>query len=236
MLEVSRDTDAHIPSALSILEITWTLHDRVMSPNCKYVLSKGHGALALYVTLEHKGLLPKVWLDRFCKDGAELLGHPERDAKRGIHCTTGSLAHGAPMAAGMALAKRIKGEAGRIFCVVGDGEAEEGALLETLHIASRLKLSNLIFLIDANGTSPNGIDGKPYESSLVEKFSAFGWFVSRIDGHDCGAIELACKAVGGDKPYCIICNTTKGRGVSEMEADPQAWHRRMPTSAMIARL
>lgn len=225
--------EGHIPSALSILDLCYVLHDSVMRDQDRMILSKGHGCLALYVTLVCLGRMPQHYLDYFCDDthGA-LLGHPERDVAVGIEATTGSLGHGIGMSAGIALALRIKHQDSRVFCIVGDGECEEGVVWETALIAARLKLSNLTVLVDANGTSPNSVDGG-FCSTIPDKFRAFGWFVSRINGHDHQAIRTACQASGGDRPFVIVCDTIKGKGVSEMEREPQEWHHKTPGEAQM---
>jgi transketolase len=248
ILETSANAgEGHIASAFSILEIVWTLYDRVMYPPLfslmphdtrarlvpgdekrdRFLLSKGHGCLALYAVLAERNYFPAEQLSSFCQPGAMLQGHPSRDIP-GVECSTGSLGHGAAISVGMARALQIAGNPARVFCLVGDTENEEGSVFEAMHLASRFKLDNLTWIIDANGTSPNGIDGEPFLTSLAAKYQAFGWFVSEIDGHDCDAIERALKPTGGGKPFVVIAETQKGRGCPAMEADPQAWHRRAP--------
>lgn len=229
ILEIAVKSDeGHIPSSYSVLEIIWALHNQIMSPDDRFLLSKGHAALALYVVLEELGRIPAKAMENFCQPGSVLLGHPERMEEWGVEATTGSLGHGLPMACGLAYAMKLQGE-GRVFCLIGDSEAEEGSIWEAAHIATRHKLSNLVLLIDANKTSPNQIDGPPWQASLGEKFAAFGWFVSRVNGHNVSSIKRACAARGGDKPFVVICDTVKGCGVKAMAQDPQAWHHRVPT-------
>lgn len=224
-----RAQEGHVPSALSILDIVWTLYSKTMGPNDKFVLGKAHGCLALYAILERRpgwsGLL-----NDFCQPPKGLRGHPERDLELGVEATTGSLGHALPIACGTALAKKIKKEEGRVFCLVGDGELEEGSCWESLHIASRLNLSNLIVIVDCNGTSPNRIDT---HGSLSDKFLAFGWFVMRCNGHDTTILERMLEPCGGNAPCVLIADTVKGKGILEMESDPQAWHHRPPTREML---
>ena len=220
--------EGHAPSSLSVLDIIYVLHKHVMRPEDKFVLSKGHAALALYVVLANIGKIKQQALDHFCEDGSYLLGHPERFPEDGIEATTGSLGHGIGMACGLALAERISGRHGRVFCLIGDGEAEEGEVWSAAALAARHQLSNLTVLVDANGTSPNRIDGIRLHTSLCEKFRAFGWWTSRINGHDHPSIIRSCQPTGGDAPYVVVCDTVKGYGVERMEREPQVWHHRAP--------
>lgn len=143
ILEVAyRDGMGHIPSALSILDIVWNLYDRVMTPDDQFILSKGHGCMALYAVLEAKGLFD--W-------SVKAQGHPKRGGA--ILASTGSLGHGLPMAIGLAMAKKIKGEAGRVFCLIGDGECNEGTTWECGLMIQRFELDNLKVIVDDNGTS-----------------------------------------------------------------------------------
>ena len=227
ILVTAESGEGHAPSSLSVLDLIYVLHKVVMQPQDKFVLSKGHAALGLYVVLVALGRMPPTALEEFCADDdPELVGHPERCPGWGIEATTGSLGHGIGLAAGLALAERISGRNGRVFCVIGDGEAEEGEVWSTAAIAARQKLNNLIVLVDANGTSPNRIDGIRHATSLCEKFRAFGFFISRINGHDHPSIRRSVAPTGGDQPYAIICDTQKGHGVPLMESEPQVWHHR----------
>lgn len=226
--------EGHVPSALSILDILWVLYAKVTGPSDRVILSKGHGCLALYAVLEESGWLPKDWPSVFCVPGG-LLGHPERNTALDIQATTGSLGHGFPMAVGMALAKRIKGEPGRVFCLVGDGEMEEGSCWEAAHIAAHHRISNLTLIVDNNGTSPNRINGDPYVGDLPAKFTAFGWFALTCNGHDHRALQNVTKPHHGTAPTVIIARTVKGKGIPEMEADPAAWHHRTDGLADLVR-
>src|SRR6185312_10533016 len=147
ILEVAyRDGMGHIPSALSILDIVWTLYDKVLTKDDQFILSKGHGCMALYAVLEEKGLLDwssKIW------------GHPKRGGA--ILASTGSLGHGLPMAIGLAMAKKIKGEAGRVFVLIGDGECNEGTTWESAMLAAHHKLNNLYVIVDQNLSSERAL-------------------------------------------------------------------------------
>jgi len=214
ILEVAyRDSMGHIPSALSILDIVWTLYDRVLTKNDQFILSKGHGCMALYAVLEEKGLLD--WSEK-------LWGHPKRGGA--ILASTGSLGHGLPMAIGLALAKKIKGEPGRIFVLIGDGECNEGTTWESAMLAAHHELDNLIVICDQNHSSDRALD----TGRLEEKFKAFGWLVSRVnDGHNQWIFEALDDYRGHIRPYFVLGETTKGNGIHFMQ-EP-SWHNRKLT-------
>lgn len=210
-----RDGMGHIPSALSILDIVWTLYDKVMTNDDQFILSKGHGCMALYAVLEEKCLISwetKLW------------GHPKRGGA--ILASTGSLGHGLPIAIGLAMAKKIKGESGRVFCLIGDGECNEGTTWESAMVAAHHKLDNLVVIVDQNHSSDRALD----TNDLAEKFTAFGWHSVLVDGHNDTDIRLNTGSLNIEvKPQCLICETIKGRGVPMMEND-WAWHNRKITS------
>ena len=216
-----RDGMGHIPSALSILDIVWTLYDKVMTPDDQFILSKGHGVMALYAVLEEKGLM--TWNDK-------LWGHPKRGGA--ILASTGSLGHGMPMAVGLALAKKIKGESGRIFCLIGDGECNEGTIWESSLLASHHQLDNLVIICDWNKTSERALR----LGSLSDKFHAFGFSVWNIYGHSETEIKQALETnrlAHENKPLMIIAETTKGKGV-EMMRDKPEWHNKSITKEIYA--
>lgn len=213
ILEVAyRDGMGHIPSALSILDIVWNLYDKIMKPEDKFILSKGHGVMALYAVLEQKGLLD--W-------SSKLMGHPKRGGA--ILASTGSLGHGLPMSIGLALAKKISGEEGRIFCLVGDGECNEGTTWESAALASHHKLNNLVVIIDQNKSSERALGN----GSLADKFHAFGFSIWEIYGHSRRDIENALETKT-DKPLCVVANCIKGKNVPFMEND-NSWHNKKLT-------
>ena len=217
ILEVAlRDGMGHIPSALSILDIVWVLHDKVMTPDDQFILSKGHGCMALYAVLEQKGLLE--W-------NSKLWGHPKRGGA--ILASTGSLGHGMPMAMGLAMAKKIKGEKGRVFCIIGDGEANEGTIWETAQLAAHHHLDNFIVICDDNDSSDRALNvGK-----LDDKFHAFGWSTWNIYGHKESEIIQSCDMnvlSHYKKPLFINAQTMKGHGVLEFENKPE-WHNKCIT-------
>lgn len=201
----------HIPSALSILDIIWVLHDQVMTEDDQFILSKGHAVMALYVVLEAKGLLE--WNTR-------LMGHPKRGGP--IMASTGSLGHGLPMAVGLAKAKKIKGEEGRVFCIVGDGECNEGSIWEAAAIAAHHNLDNLVIIVDENHSSDRALNNQ----QLYKKFEAFGFLSFNVKGHDHALLEEALN-YKCQYPISIIAQTIKGNGVSFMQS-PE-WHNKKLT-------
>ena len=212
ILEVAyRDQMGHIPSALSILDIVKNIYD-IKTDDDVFLLSKGHGVMALYAVLEDKGLLE--W-------NTKLMGHP----KRGGACvaSTGSLGHGLPMAVGLALAKKIKGEKGQVFCLIGDGECNEGTIWESSLLASHHKLDNLTVIVDDNGSSTRALN----LGSLSDKFYSFGFSVWDIYGHRDSEIKESLLS-RSEKPMCIVARTTKGKGVEFMRDNPE-WHNKVLT-------
>lgn len=216
--------EGHIPSALSILDIIWILYDKVLRLGDKFVLSKGHGCLALYAVLVEKGLLSKSDFDTFCAFDSPLGGHPDRNKVNGIEASTGSLGHGLPMAVGMAMALRIKNRSARVFCLIGDGECNEGSIWESALITSHHNLTNLTCIIDYNRSTDRALK----LDDLATKFNAFGWGVVQIDGHDHELLEHFLSYPTPGKPTVIIAKTIKGNGIKRMENNPE-WHHKSPT-------
>jgi transketolase len=225
MMRIAVDAgEGHLPSSYSVLEILWTLHAMVMRPGDKFVLSKGHAALALYAVLVATRRAPAAMLDSFCVEWDGPLGHPERAAHLGIESTTGSLGHGCAMSAGIAYGLKIGGQLGTVYCLLGDQELNEGSCYEAMLLAHRFKLDNLVWIIDDNHSADRST---PVES-IGHKFLAFGWGAEPCSGHSIESIERALLRPRLNKPHVIIANTVKGFGLEEFEADPQAWHHKCP--------
>lgn len=206
----------HLAPAFSIVEILAALYERVLEDNDRFILSKGHACLSLYVVLREKGLNPKI------------SGHPDIESDQGIECTTGSLGHGLPMGVGMALARKLKNKKGDIYVLMSDGECQAGTTWESMLIASHHELNNLTCVIDYNKLQSLGrVEDILSLDSLREKFEAFGCYVIEIDGHDFTEIISALKEKSPTRPKVIIAHTTKGKGVSFMENKPK-WHNRLP--------
>jgi len=213
--------EGHIPSSLSILELVWAAHGDgfvTKGNESRFVLSKGHGCLALYAVLVGKGYFPDDWLSNFAQPDSPLGGHPDSTLVPGVEASTGSLGHGFPMAVGMAYAEKMKCSSATIYVLIGDGEANEGSVWEAALLAAHHKLDNLVCIIDDNGSSTRAID----MGGIGKKFEGFDWTVSEINGHDVFEIRssLKMKAPG---PHAIIARTVKGHGIREMESNP-AWH------------
>ena len=192
----------------------------------RFVLSKGHAAPALYSALSLRGFFPREDIKTLRQIDSHLQGHPDMNKTPGVDISTGSLGIGVSNACGMAIAAKLQGKDYRVYAITGDGELQEGQIWESAMFASHYKLDNLIVFADINGLQ---IDGKTSDVMSVEpvdkRFEAFGWNVTRIDGHDFEAIEAAVEAakqVKG-KPSVIVCNTVKGKGVSFME-NKAGWH------------
>lgn len=227
---VYRAREGHIPSAFSVAELLYVIYAN-MQKNDVFFLSKGHASAALYAVLAHFNYIDRKELDTFCQYDSHLGGHPQRDGKY-IMNSSGSLGHGFPTAAGYALAKKIKKEPGRVFCIVGDGETNEGTIWETAMYAEQLQLSNLVCVIDKNNSQSRA----KVSINIKEKFESFGWDAQEVDGHKLEEIADALfrdKAKSARKPLCIVANTVKGKGIQEMEGD-FSWHHRAPTESEFA--
>lgn len=196
----------------------------------RLVLSKGHGAPALYAALAMRGFFPESELKNLRKLGGILQGHPDMKKTPGIDMSTGSLGQGLSAACGMALAAH---GAYNVFCIVGDGELQEGQIWEAVMLANHYKLSNLYVLVDYNKVQLSGkVDDISLPGDIEEKFRVFGWYADTIDGHDFACIESAVNAAKEqDKPAAIICNTVKGKGVSYME-NAVNWHGAAPNDEL----
>jgi transketolase len=218
----------HIGGNLSCLDILMTLFHAVMQDSDEFVLSKGHAAGALYSTLWSRGLLTDDDLTTFHKDGTKLAGHPSPAHLPQIPFATGSLGHGLGLSCGLALARQLRGEPGRVYCLLSDGEWQEGSNWEALIFAAHRKLP-LTLIVDRNRLqgfgSTNEIAGP---CKFVEQFSAFGVQAIEVDGHDSAALRSAfCEGSSGVRAF--IANTNKGNGVSFMQ-DQMQWHY-LPLSA-----
>ena len=213
----------HIGGNLSCLDLLMVLHHQTMNGNDQFILSKGHAAGALYITLWSLGKLTDEDLKLFHKENTKLSGHPAPHWKKEIIFATGSLGHGFPLASGLSLAKKLKKEPGRVFCLTSDGEWQEGSNWEALIFCLHQKLNNLTLMVDANGLQGFGSTKEVAGmDNLTKKFESFGMSVEEIDGHDLNAIE---KALYRDQkgPRAIIAHTIKGKGVSFME-NKMEWH------------
>jgi transketolase len=222
----------HVGSALSIVDLMAALYGRVLripavddNDRDRFVLSKGHAALALYAALSERSLIDPALLASYCSDGSTLGTHPEHVVP-GIDFSTGSLGHGLSIGAGAALAARLQGSSRRAFVLVSDAECNEGSLWEAVMFAAHHKLSNLIAIVDLNGQQALGYTRDVLDlSPLVDRFRAFGWNAIEIDGHDPEGIARTIEGLAQQPgpPHVLIARTVFGRGVSFMENKIE-WH------------
>lgn len=236
----------HPGGSLSVIDMLTVLYDkhlahRPQEPNWpdrdRLILSKGHACPALYAVMAHHGYFPKSELMNLRKLGSPLQGHPDRLRLPGIELSTGSLGQGLSVALGLALAAKMDKKNWRAWCVLGDGEMQEGQCWEALMAAPKFKLDNLVAIVDYNGGQ---IDGPVSEvldlEPLADKIRAFNWRTLVIDGHDFASIESAFAEVGkpDGRPVAIVAKTKKGKGVSFME-HPYEWHGKAPNKEEAAR-
>ena len=227
----------HVGSAFSVMEIVRVLYDDILRFDPKnprwpdrdrFIFSKGHGCLALYVMLAEKGFFPKEELYKTCKFEAMLGGHPESRKIPGVETSTGALGHGLSIGVGCALAARIDRKNYRTFVLIGDGESNEGSVWEAALGAGKHKLDSLTVILDYNkmqsyGTTYEIQDLEP----LADKWSSFGFSVREVDGHDVSAVKKALLDVpyDTDRPGVLICHTIKGKGTRTTENNPE-WHHK----------
>jgi transketolase len=198
----------------------------------RLILSKGHSAGALYVTLAEAGFFPREKLDTFIQPLSRLNGHPNRTKVPGVETNTGPLGHGLPVAVGAALAARMDGADWRTFVITGDGELQEGSNWEAIMAAAHYQLDNLTLIIDRNGLQQGDRTENTIRlDSLPAKLRAFGWSVCEVDGHDIAQLLSTLQRLPftAGQPSCIVAHTHKGQGVSFMR-DLAAWHHRVPTA------
>jgi len=220
----------HIGSALSCVDIISTLYFKVMNIQKEihnsrdyFLLSKAHSAMALYATLHEKGFMSKEQVEGYYQNDGSLPAHTDKDNNDHIEISAGSLGHGLPIGLGIAHSCKLRNELNEIYVLMGDGEMQEGSVWEAAMLAPKLKLNNLTIFIDHNNLQGYGRASELVEFYPVkEKWESFGWETYVIDGHDCKEIERVSK-MKSEKPKAIICNTTKGKGVSFME-DELIWH------------
>jgi transketolase len=214
----------HIGGNLSSLDVLLTLHHRVMAGDDRFILSKGHAAGALYITLWSLGRLTEKQLTTFHKEHTRLGGHPVPFGVPDIPFGIGSLGHGLGLAAGLALGRRLRGQPGRVFCLLSDGEWNEGSTWESLMFIAHRNLREVVLIVDLNGLQGFGHTAEVVNlGSLAKKLREFGMEAREVDGHDTDALERALRAPASDRPIAILARTTKGHGVSFME-NKLEWH------------
>lgn len=231
----------HIPASLSIVEILAVLYNGILQVNPqkpndpdrdRFILSKGHAGVALYSVLADSGFFSRKHLGTFGRRGSILGGHPDMHKVCGVEASTGALGHGFPFGVGIALAAKMDSKKYRVFCLLGDGECQEGSIWEAALFASQHKLDNLISIIDYNKLQAmDKLDNIVSLAPLDDKWRAFGWEVREVDGHDIAALKDIFQSVpfAPGRPNLIIAHTVKGKGISMMENVP-IWHFRLPNA------
>jgi transketolase len=236
---------SHIGTCLSMADLLAVLYGRVLridparpdwSERDRLIVSKGHGAAAYFAALAHRGFFPTAWLDDYCQNGSKLAGHVVRTGVPGVELATGSLGHGLSVGCGLALAARQQASDWRTFVVLSDGECDEGSVWEAALFAGHHRLDRLVAVIDHNkiqsfGSVKDVLDLHPF----ADKWRAFRWTVSEVDGHDHAALMKVLREVpaGDGKPTAIIAHTIKGKGVRFME-NKLLWHYRSPDAEQLA--
>lgn len=226
---VHRAKASHLGGALSVADVLAVLYWNIMKVNPAnpddenrdyLIYSKGHTCVALYATLALKGFYPMSELVSYAQEGSDFICHVSSKIP-GIELSTGSLGHGLPVACGLALALKRKSKSNRVFCIVGDGEMDEGSNWEALLFAAHHKLDNLTLIIDVNKQQAMGHNTEILDlEDLKGKIDAFKWQAFRIDGNDIDQVSNALLSAMNTKehaPVAIICDTVKGKGVSFME-------------------
>ena len=233
----NKGNSSHIASILSCADILAVLYEDVLDidPNDprsnnrdRFILSKGHAGGGVYAALAEKGFFDISILDTHYGDGSILSGHVSHKGVSGVEFSTGSLGHGLPVAAGMALSAKINNDEHQIITLLSDGECDEGSNWEAILFASHNKLNNLTAIVDYNKlqsikSTHETLNLEPFR----EKWENFGWYVLEADGHNHESLRSALDSFDEEKPKCLICHTTKGKGVSFMENEV-VWHYRSP--------
>ena len=201
LLTLQTGDEKHDWSALSTLDVLWVLYDRVLSPDDRFLLSKGHGPTAYYAVLAAKGFIPVDDLAGFGTFDSRLGYHPDRVLVPGVEISSGSLGHGLPIAVGRALALDARGSAGHIYCLVGDAELEEGSNWEAVQYAGRVGLGRLTVVVIDNHSSTQHWPG-----GISRRFEVEGWSAERIDGRDHDAIERALITRHDDWPHVVVAD------------------------------
>ncbi len=239
--------NGHFGSCFSCADIVTVLYFATMrlnpskpdwSDRDRFLLSKGHAAPTLYSALIRRGFIPEDWIAEYeTHVGSRLMTHPSRRYQAGVDASLGSLGHGLSIGVGMALAARLDDRDYQTYVLMGDGEIHEGSVWEAAMSAAKFGLGTLVGIVDNNGLC---VDGRTDEvmplGALVDKWQSFGWEVSRVDGHDLGALQQVLaprRGKGQTRPRMVIADTVKGKGVSFME-DVRSWHSDAISEAQFA--
>ena len=236
---VHRARSSHVGTCLSIADILGVLYadvlrfkadDPAWPERDRFILSKGHGAAALYSVLAESGYFPRQWLATYCESGSPLCGHATSHDVPGVEVSTGSLGHGLPIGCGMALVAKREAATHRTIVLLSDGEMNEGSNWEAALFAQHHQLDNLVAIVDYNKIQSFGRVAEVMAlDPLAAKWTAFQWSAREVDGHDHDRLSAQLKQVPfeRDKPSVLIAHTTKGKGVSFME-DKLEWHYKSP--------
>lgn len=227
--------EGHLPSSFSIIDIINNIYfyhlrnkkEKEITERDIFILSKGHGAAALYVVLNKFKFISQKNLNNYAKKDSILGGHPDSTKIKGVDFSTGSLGHGFPAAVGLAAALKILKSKYKVYCLIGDGECNEGTIWESALIATNLKLDNLCCIIDNNKSSQEILP----LPNLKKQFQSFGWHSIYCDGHSNKSLNKSINIFKKKKktPTVIVAKTIKGKGVSFIENNPM-WHHKIPTS------
>jgi transketolase len=233
----SKGGSSHIGSVLSMADILAVLYGRILQfdpqqpqwrERDRFILSKGHAGAGVYATLAEMGFFPTEKLTTHYQNGSDLSGHVSHKGIPGVELSTGSLGHGLSVGTGMAYGAKLDGRPHRVFVLLSDGECDEGSNWEAILFAAHHRLDNLIAIVDYNKIqSLKAVAETIALEPFADKWRAFGWTVTEVDGHDHSALEAAftqLPAVNG-RPTCVLAHTVKGKGVSFMEHSV-LWHYR----------
>jgi len=233
-----KGNSSHIGSILSCADILAVLYSKVINKNPnnptndsrdRFIMSKGHAGAGLYSVLSKLGFIEESVLETHYQNGSYLSGHVCHKIFPGIEFSTGSLGHGLPFSVGKALALKLKKNKSRVFCLMSDGELDEGSNWEAFLSAAHHKLDNLIAIIDRNRLqSIEDTESTLALEPLLNKLKAFNWNVNEIDGHNHQEIEFSLTKKNIDRPLILIAKTTKGKGISFMENEV-LWHYKSPS-------
>ncbi|MBN2452500.1 MAG: transketolase [Lentisphaeria bacterium] len=240
---ICRAGSGHLGGALSLVEIVMTLYGRILrvdpadpawEDRDRLVLSKGHGAPVLYLALAYGGFFPTSWLGTLNRNGTRLPSHADARSVPGIDMTTGSLGQGLSCACGKALAARLDGREHTVFCILGDGESNEGQIWEAGMFAAQQRLDNLVAICDYNKLQ---IDGFVQDilglEPLAEKWRSFNWEVFQMDGHDWDDVYRTLRAAQAvrERPAMVLAHTVKGKGNRAVDNRPESHNIKVPDAA-----
>jgi transketolase len=235
-----RSRAAHVGCSLSCVELLTVVYFRHLrlepwEERDVFVLSKAHAAPCLYAVLAERGVIDPALLDGYGLDGGTLPAHLDRTTCRGVEVSAGALGHGFSVALGLAHAFKLQGSDRRVYVLIGDGEAQEGAIWEGALFAPRLGLDNVVALMDDNDLQGYG---RPREITAFEpmrqKWEAFGWSCAEVDGHDADQLDRTLSEPSRGRPRMLLARTVKGKGVSFME-DRLEWHYYVVTDELLER-